>query len=115
MTDSELLSRALSFDGGPFVMVNGKILPDDYPNVMYHFTICARQHANNKVKWILIAFGEIYDKSVDEFVEIPLPSNSKEEFFQNTRFETPNELFDILTKWKEKELARCLADGFKRL
>lgn len=49
----------------------------------------------NPERWAIRCHGECYDKSCDDFVYEPLPSNRCDNFLENCRFKTCSEAITI--------------------
>jgi hypothetical protein len=113
MTDKELLSRALTFDAGPVVVLNGKLITEEvvkaYPDDFLfggrnNIRVCYR----GSDRWAIYNGTCCLSKATDDWEYEPMNSNMTEEYLKACRFDSLEEAFEFLEKWRERETARFL-------
>jgi hypothetical protein len=109
MTDQELLARAIKFDAGPPVHINGWIVDVNDPadDIDHHrYTIEWRGRS-----WA-ICNGSMALNKDGEWEYESMPTHRTENFLTRTRWSTAQEAFAFLDAWRPEELKRALAEGF---
>lgn len=108
MNPKHLLAKAIAFDGGPPVMVNGHIWDPSWRDAdRYNFKIEKR----DTNAWAVIDLGYVLTKDL-EWIYEPMPSARDEAFYRVARFSSPIAAMKALDQWRSRERKRLglLAD-----
>lgn len=113
MTKNELLAKAIEFDAGMVVHLNGYICGQDDGMIYHHYTISLRTNEENQQKWAICDGRLCLSKSKQEFVYETFPSSRTEDFINDTRFDSVEEAFEFLEEWKKKELVWAIKQNYQ--
>jgi len=107
MTDEELLAKAVAFDVGPELFINGYFITEE--NGKYYWTddkkheVEYRHHIQVKFtgsKWVIFRDPTHLMAKTGVWAYARLPSEQEDDFLLLTRFDTAREAINFFKKWR---------------
>lgn len=100
------------YDAGTVVHINGYIIPPDCKS-SNRIQIARRTSQEGVERWAIINGNTCLSKAEQCFVFESMPSNRTDEFIDDTRFDSVDEAYAFLTKWRQAEVERVEKLGYK--